>query len=126
MHIGAGASRGLHDVLTQLKLKKPLIITGPVVIDLGYLQRVTGPLEENGFQYGVFADVPADPTDETTCINLKNSTTRDPTGGDHRELDLGDMLPFNWKADNQEAFLSRINPEHANGARDFGTAVYPK
>lgn len=64
------------------------------------------------------------PLDLSTCRNLHSSTTRDPTGGDHRELDLGDMLPFNWVSDNQSALLERLNPLHSVGLADYGTASY--
>jgi alcohol dehydrogenase class IV len=65
MRIGAGASLCLPDVLTQLGLKHPLIVTGPVVIKYGYLERVTHTLENAGVAFGVFSDVPADPTTVT-------------------------------------------------------------
>ena len=65
MRIGAEASRAIPEVLQQLSLNRPLIITGPIVEKYGYLERVTAPLESNGISYGVFAGVPSDPTDET-------------------------------------------------------------
>jgi len=65
MRIGAEASRAMPEVLQQLSLQRPLIITGPVVEKYGYLERVTAPLESSGIRYGVFAGVPSDPTDDT-------------------------------------------------------------
>ena len=65
MRIGAGSSRDLPELLDQLKLRKPLIIAGPVIIRFGYLERVTEPLDSAGISYGVFSDVPPDPTDTT-------------------------------------------------------------
>ncbi|MEH6549599.1 MAG: iron-containing alcohol dehydrogenase [Pseudomonadales bacterium] len=70
MRIGAGASLCLPDVLSELGLRKPLIITGPVVIRLGYLERVTSTLDAAGFQYGVFSDVPEEPSTETIDASL--------------------------------------------------------
>ena len=70
MHVGAGSSLQLGEVLQQLGLKKPLIITGPVVIKYGYLDRVIRPLESSGIAYGVFSEVPADPTDRAVDMAL--------------------------------------------------------
>jgi len=55
----------MPEVLQQLSLQRPLIITGPVVEKYGYLERVTAPLESSGIRYGVFAGVPSDPTNDT-------------------------------------------------------------
>ena len=71
MRIGAGASLCLPDVLTQLGLKRPLIITGPVVIKYGYLERVTDTLKDAGLDFGVFSEVPADPTSATVEAALQ-------------------------------------------------------
>lgn len=71
MRIGAGASLCLPEVLMQLGLKHPLLITGPVVIKYGYLQRVTDTLESQGINFGVFSDVPADPTTDTVAAALQ-------------------------------------------------------
>lgn len=70
MQIGAGASLCLPEVLGQLGVKKPLFITGPVVTKYGYLKRVTDTLEEAGIEYGVFNDVPNDPTTKTVADSL--------------------------------------------------------
>ena len=71
MRIGAGASRCLPEVLGQLNLQRPLIITGPVVIRHGYLQRVTETLDRAGLRFGVFSEVPADPTTDTVDASLQ-------------------------------------------------------
>ncbi len=56
------------------------------------------------------------------CTNfLKAATMRDPLL-DRRELDRGDLLPLHWQFDHQAEFLSRINPRHAAGGREFGAA----
>lgn len=65
MRVGAGSSLHLPEVLQQLGLHKPLIITGPVVIKYGYLDRVTGTLDSSNISFGVFSQVPPDPTDQT-------------------------------------------------------------
>ncbi|MCP4664357.1 MAG: hypothetical protein GY856_53920 [bacterium] len=64
----------------------------------------------------------ADPAAAASCTNiLKAATIRDPLL-DRRELDRGDLLPLHWQLDNQAEFLSRINPRHAAGGREFGVA----
>ncbi|MCR8922850.1 iron-containing alcohol dehydrogenase [Dasania sp. GY-MA-18] len=70
MQIGAGASLCLPDVLAQMGLSKPLFITGPVVTKYGYLKRVTDTLEAANINYGVFNDVPNDPTTATVTAAL--------------------------------------------------------
>ncbi|WP_308428311.1 iron-containing alcohol dehydrogenase [Halioglobus japonicus] len=67
MCIGGGASGRIADVLIQLNLRRPLIICGPVIIKYGYLERITLPLDHAGLTYGIFSDVPADPTDATVA-----------------------------------------------------------
>jgi alcohol dehydrogenase class IV len=71
MRIGAGASLCLPDVMQQLGLQKPLIITGPVVTKYGYLDNVIAALSNQQIGYGLFSDVPADPCTNTVAAALR-------------------------------------------------------
>ncbi len=71
MRIGGGASVCLPEVIGQLGLNKPLIITGPMVIKYGYLQKVTEALVERDIIYGLFSSVPPDPCTDTVAAALK-------------------------------------------------------
>lgn len=63
------------------------------------------------------------PANAATCSNeLKRQTTVN-ASGNHREIDLGDMLPFHWTDDHQDLVLRRFNPRHGSG-EDFGVANY--
>lgn len=70
LHIGAGASQCLPAVLKQLGLNQPLFITGPVVIRHGYLKAVTATLEAANIRFGVFSEVPSDPSTQTVADAL--------------------------------------------------------
>lgn len=61
--------------------------------------------------------------DPSTCYNIKRETTFDPFG---RPLDRGDLLPLDWRTENKDAFLSRMAPNHLDGAPDFRIASYFK
>ncbi|MGK0500382.1 MAG: alcohol dehydrogenase class IV [Oceanicoccus sp.] len=71
MRIGAGASLYLPEVLQQLGLQKPLIITGPIVMKYGYLDNITLALSTQKIVYGLFSNVPADPCTDTVAAALK-------------------------------------------------------
>ncbi|HVG07918.1 MAG TPA: PilC/PilY family type IV pilus protein [Thermoanaerobaculia bacterium] len=64
--------------------------------------------------------------DPATCYNLKRTTVTDPTYGAQRVLDKGDMLPFDWRAEQKTEFLQRFNPNHGSGTPNFGIASYFK
>ncbi len=62
LRIGAGASKELPQVLAELGVSKPLIITDPFIASNGYLEPVFDSLNQIGIHYGVFADCVPDPT----------------------------------------------------------------
>jgi alcohol dehydrogenase class IV len=70
MRIGAKASLCLPEVMSQLGLSKPLIISGPLVIKYGYLEQVTDSLTAKDIGYGLFSNVPADPCTNTVKAAL--------------------------------------------------------
>lgn len=67
IHIGGGAAREVGEVLEQLGLKRPLIVTDENLVALGHVQTVTDALEKGGNAWGVFDQVVEDPTD--VCVD---------------------------------------------------------
>ena len=67
IRIGGGVSKEIADVLKQLGLSKPLIVTDQNLVKLGHLNLILNILEKNKITYGLFSDVVEDPTD--TCVN---------------------------------------------------------
>ncbi len=57
---GNGALHKLPDELRDRKVTHPLVVTGPSLMKLGIARQVTAPLEEEGIEYDLFADVPPD------------------------------------------------------------------
>lgn len=66
IRIGGGVARELAEVLAQLGLSRPLIVTDPGVVALGHLSVITDVLDAAGMSWGLFDGVVEDPTD--TCV----------------------------------------------------------
>ncbi|EHY78150.1 iron-containing alcohol dehydrogenase [Stutzerimonas stutzeri] len=62
MEVGAGASGQLARVLQELGCNRPLIVTDRMMVDLGYVARIAGQLEEAGIASQCFADTLPEPT----------------------------------------------------------------
>ncbi|MCW3149466.1 iron-containing alcohol dehydrogenase [Stutzerimonas stutzeri] len=62
MEVGAGASRQLARVLQELGCSRPLIVTDRMMVELGYVARIAGQLEEAGIASQCFADTLPEPT----------------------------------------------------------------
>lgn len=61
------------------------------------------------------------------CVDpvLKIPSQRSASAPNARELDRGDLLPWDWSGDNRDAFLRRLNPNHGSALPpEFGTAPY--
>ncbi len=67
IRIGGGVAKEIAEVLKQLGLSKPLIVTDTNLVSLGHVATVTDVLESAGLQYGIFDGVVEDPTD--ICID---------------------------------------------------------
>jgi alcohol dehydrogenase class IV len=61
--IGGGAVAKLADVLNQLGLSRPLIVTDPFMVSSGLIEHALKPLREAGIATDIFADTVPDPTD---------------------------------------------------------------
>ncbi|MGB7287973.1 MAG: iron-containing alcohol dehydrogenase [Salaquimonas sp.] len=67
IRIGGGVAAETADVLQQLGLSKPLIVTDKNLIVLGHVKTVTDILEAANISFGVFDGVVEDPTD--SCVD---------------------------------------------------------
>jgi alcohol dehydrogenase class IV len=62
MRIGAGASLELSNILTQLGLSRPLIVTDSHLVELGKLEKVMASLDSSKFRPRLYTKVVLDPT----------------------------------------------------------------
>ena len=67
IRIGGGVAKEIAEVMAQLGLSRPLIVTDMGVRTLGHLNAVTGILDAAGMAWGVFDGVVEDPTD--VCVD---------------------------------------------------------
>jgi len=67
IRIGGGVAKEIIDVLQQLSLSKPLIVTDQNLVKLGHVEVILSILEKNNIIYGLFSDVVEDPTD--VCVD---------------------------------------------------------
>lgn len=65
MEIGAGAIQKMPDILGVLSCQRPLLITDPMMVQLGHAGRLTDILETAGLSCAVFADTMAEPTEDS-------------------------------------------------------------
>lgn len=63
METGGGALDRLPAVLAALGVVRPLIITDPMMVELGYVGRAETLLQDAGIDYGIFADTVPEPTE---------------------------------------------------------------
>lgn len=63
MQVGGGAVAGIAALLATLGLKRPLVVTDPVMVSTGLLRRCLDPLIEAGIAVTVFSDTVPEPTD---------------------------------------------------------------
>lgn len=67
IRIGGGAALEIAEVLGQLGLSRPLIVTDENLVALGHVQRVTDVLDSASTAWTIFDKVVEDPTD--TCVD---------------------------------------------------------
>ncbi|CAA0080955.1 Alcohol dehydrogenase 2 [Zhongshania aliphaticivorans] len=70
LRIGSGASRNLTAVLTELGLKKPLLVSDDFIVSLGWLGELETQLKDQGFSYNSFTGVVPDPTTDAITEGL--------------------------------------------------------
>ena len=66
IRIGGGVAAELADVLSQLGLSHPLIVTDPNMGPLGHLAKITNTLDAANIKWGLFDQTVEDPTD--ACV----------------------------------------------------------
>ncbi len=71
IHVGGGTVGTVAAVLKTFGLSRPLIITDPVMVSTGLLQRCTGPLDAAGVAYAVFSDTIPEPEDTVIEAGVK-------------------------------------------------------
>ena len=67
IRIGGGVVSETADVLKQLNVSCPLIVTDRNLVEIGHVGTLTDILDSNGINYGLFDGVEEDPTD--TCLD---------------------------------------------------------
>lgn len=67
MRVGAGASMELLEVLEQLGVTRPLVITQDFFLESGHAWKILEPLKSAGIKFSIFSDIPPDPT--TKAVN---------------------------------------------------------
>ncbi|MHB1304456.1 MAG: iron-containing alcohol dehydrogenase [Acidiphilium sp.] len=77
MEIGGGAAARLPALLGRLGLRRPLIVTDPMMVKLDLVSRITAPLAAAGIGFTLFSDTVPEPVD--TVIDAGIAVAR---GGD--------------------------------------------
>lgn len=109
IRIGGGVAQEVGEILDQLGLSRPLIVTDANLVKLGHVQTVTDVLDAANTAWTVFDDVVEDPTD--TCVEAGLSAFR---GGDFDcIIGLGGGSPMDTAK--AISFMS-VNPGHV---RDY-------
>lgn len=70
LRIGAGASAQLVEVLAELGVQRPLLVTDPFMQQCGYVERITSLLTSASIAHGVFAGCVPDPTTDSIAAGV--------------------------------------------------------
>ncbi|WP_040756198.1 iron-containing alcohol dehydrogenase, partial [Winogradskyella psychrotolerans] len=79
IRFGVGVISELSDYLKQNQLKRPLLVTDPIVRELGFFKKIVSELSQSGLSVEVFSDVHKNPvkSDVLKGKALYQSTDRD-------------------------------------------------
>lgn len=105
IRIGGGAALETAEVLLQLGLTRPLIVTDKNLVALGHVDKVTDVLDASGIHWQVFDQVVEDPTD--SCVEAGLEALR--SGDFDCIIGLGGGSPMD--AAKAISFMS-VNPGH--------------
>jgi len=109
IRIGGGVAREIAEVLTQLGLSRPLIVTDTNLMALGHVATVTDVLDASDIAWQVFDQVVEDPTD--SCVDAGLAALQ--SGDFDCIIGLGGGSPMD--AAKAISFMS-VNPGHV---RDY-------
>jgi alcohol dehydrogenase class IV len=70
LRIGEGASKELPQVLDELGLRYPLLVTDPFIVSLGWLKKLEQQLSNAGYPFDSFTEVVPDPTTDAVTAGL--------------------------------------------------------
>lgn len=76
MEVGYESYKSLPSILEKLNVKKPLIITDNMMVQLGYVAKVQAVLQENGIASDVFSDTVPEPTDKSIEMGIKKYNSK--------------------------------------------------
>ena len=71
MEVGHEAYKKLPQILQILQVKRPLIITDKMMVQLGYVATIQALLQEAGITSDVFADTVPEPTDSSIAPGIE-------------------------------------------------------
>lgn len=70
LRIGAGASSQLADVLSEMGLLRPLLVSDPFMLQCGYVDKIADGLKEANLAFGLFTDCVPDPTTDSIAAAM--------------------------------------------------------
>ncbi|HEV7267519.1 MAG TPA: iron-containing alcohol dehydrogenase [Falsiroseomonas sp.] len=70
MLMGGGSVKKLAEVLAQLGLSRPLVVTDPFMVSSGLVEHALAPLREAGVTAAIFSDTVPDPTDTVIAAGV--------------------------------------------------------
>lgn len=71
LEVGAGASQKAPEILAALGCSRPLIVTDPMMVELGYVDRLVGCLREAGIDSDRFAETQPEPTEASILAGVE-------------------------------------------------------
>ena len=71
LRVGAGASAELAATLAELGFSRPFVVTDPFLVQQGFCERVTAPLDAAGIVWRLFGDCVPDPTTGSVTAALE-------------------------------------------------------
>lgn len=77
LQVGKNASSEIGNVLNTLRCKKPLIVTDPMMVKLGYVSRIQSLLEKQNILADTFADTVPEPTVSSIQAGVTMATQGD-------------------------------------------------
>jgi alcohol dehydrogenase class IV len=83
IRFGAGASKELGDYLTKNNLSRPLVVTDPVVAQLGFFKEIIQDLKKKNISLEIFSDIHKNPvkSDVYKGADAYDGTQRDSVVG---------------------------------------------